>query len=65
VPFYIKTAAYDGGGMVRDNAPASMSVPIRDGKANTGGGGAAGYHPSPSARGGNGGSGIVIVRWWE
>ena len=33
------------------------------GTANTGGGGGGGWHPSPGQAGGNGGSGIVIIRY--
>lgn len=58
--------AVDGGGVGSWNSwPAPMYPLVIHGRANTGGGGAGGHHSSNSQIGGDGGSGLVIVRWWE
>lgn len=52
----------------QDAHPAPVVAGFRDGKANTGGGGAGSGPVSPTTtaqRAGDGGSGIVILEWWE
>lgn len=59
-----------GGGSIRHGGgefATPPTAPVRNGVANTGGGaaGTSGAAPSGAQPGGTGGSGIVIVRYWE